>query len=188
VDYGCAPEHPFPRAVDDAIAGVDWLLGQGGDVVVAGDSAGATLAAVAARQLSARPGLVGQVLVYPATDPSLSSESAHEFVEGPFLTRRDMEWFYDRYLGAGDRADPRADLAGHPSSSPSVPAIVFTVGHDPLRDEGIDYARALADAGGEVEWIHAPDLYHGAFTQAGVLPTAGDRVRQVCAAAQRLFA
>jgi acetyl esterase len=79
------------------------------------------------------------------------------------------------------------DLAGSPIPA-GVPAIVFTVGHDPLRDEGIAYARALSHAGGSVEWIHAPDLYHGSFTQSGVLPTAAARVVEVCAVAQRLFA
>lgn len=187
VDYGCAPDHPFPRAVDDSVEAVEWLLARWSRVVVAGDSAGATLAAVVAQALGSHPALVGQILAYPATDPGLSSASAREFTEGPFLTRRDMEWFYDQYVSAPDRADPRVHLAGHEPAQPVVPAIVLTVGHDPLRDEGIAYARALAAAGGAVEWIHAPDLYHGAFTQAGVLPTAASRVRQVCAIAQSMF-
>ncbi len=187
IDYGCAPRHPFPAPVDDVVTAVDWILGEWDRVVVAGDSAGATLAAAAARLLVDRPALVGQLLIYPATDPWLRSESAREFVEGPFLARRDMEWFYDQYVDPKDRADPRVDLTGSPTQ-PGVPAIVFTVGHDPLRDEGIAYARALADAGGPLEWIHAPDLYHGSFTQCGVLPTAAARVVEVCSAAQRLFA
>ena len=187
VDYRCAPRHPFPAPVDDVITALDWILGSWDRVIVAGDSAGATLAAVAAQRLVGRPALVGQLLIYPATDPWLRSGSAREFVEGPFLARRDMEWFYDRYVDPQHRADPRVDLTGSAASA-GVPAIVFTVGHDPLRDEGIAYARALADAGGFVEWIHAPDLYHGSFTQCGVLPTAAARVLEVCAAAQRVFA
>ncbi len=187
VDYRVAPEQRFPRAVDDALAAADWLLERGEQLVVSGDSAGATLAAVVAQSRADQPGLVGQVLIYPATDPGLRSASAAEFVDGPFLTRRDMEWFYDQYVDAGDRADPRVDLAGHEPPGSGAPAVVLTVGHDPLRDEGIAYARALANAGGTVEWIHAPDLYHGSFAQAGVLPSAAARVRDVCAASHRLF-
>jgi acetyl esterase len=68
-----------------------------------------------------------------------------------------------------------------------APAVVLTVGHDPLRDEGIAYARALEADGGQVTWIHAPELFHGAFAQAGVLPSAAIRVREACAAALQVF-
>jgi acetyl esterase/lipase len=63
----------------------------------------------------------GQVLVYPATDPALSSRSAHEFTDGPFLTRRDMEWFYDQYLHApADREHAWALLRLATSTVPAV--------------------------------------------------------------------
>lgn len=158
VDYRCAPADPFPAAAEDALAAADWLLDGGRQVVVGGDSAGANLAAMVAQQRGAHPGLVGQVLVYPATDPTLSSESARDFTEGPFLSRRDMQWFYDLYLAdPANLADPRVDLRIGLEGSPAaqVPAVVLTVGHDPLRDEGIDYVRMLEAAGGSVMAIHA---------------------------------
>jgi acetyl esterase len=191
VDYRCAPVDPFPAAADDALAAADWLLGSGRRVVVGGDSAGGSLAAMVAQQRGAHPGLVGQVLVYPATDPGLSSDSARHFVEGPFLSRRDMQWFYEQYLAdAADFADPRIDLraglAG--SSAAKVPAVVLTVGHDPLRDEGIEYARQLAVSGCVVTAIHAPELFHGAFSQSGVLPSAEARVGQMWSAVRAMFA
>lgn len=176
VDYRCAPISPFPAAVTDTLLAVDWACERYPRVIVGGDSAGGTLAAVAAQE---RP-VAGQVLVYPATDPLLTSESAHDFTEGPFLTRRDMEWFYEQYLQAeGDREHPWA-LLRPPTST--VPAVVFTVGHDPLRDEGIAYARSLPD----VEHLHAPELYHGAFGQSGLLPSAAVRADEVWRAAVRL--
>lgn len=189
IDYRCAPDHPFPAAVDDVLAAVRWLLAERSWVAVGGDSAGATLSAVVAREIG--PGLRGQLLVYPATDPHLRSASAQEFVDGPFLTRRDMEWFYAQYLPEGAVEDPRANLTlpahDHAAGPRPVPAVVLTVGHDPLRDEGIAYASSLRDAGAPVTWIHAPELFHVAFTQAGVLPSAMRRVTQVCDAARSLF-
>jgi acetyl esterase len=187
IAYRCAPDQVFPAAVDDALAATDWILAERDQVVVGGDSAGGTLAAVVAQQRGAHPRLVGQLLVYPCTDPQLRSPSAHAFVDGPFLTRRDMEWFYAQYLAPADLADPRADLTRTTDAGAHAPAVVLTVGHDPLRDEGIAYARALEADGGTVVWIHAPELFHGAFAQAGVLPSAAIRVREVCVTVRAMF-
>lgn len=188
VDYRRAPADLFPAAVVDALACVDWLLADGQSVVVAGDSAGGNLAACVAQLRGGDPGLLGQVLVYPATDPSMTSDSYGQFTEGPFLTRRDMEWFYDQYLGpSGDRDDVRVNVAAGLGEGSAVPAVVLTVGHDPLRDEGIAYAQALRGRGVPVTWIHAPELFHGAFTQSGLLPSSALRVAQVWAAAREMF-
>jgi acetyl esterase len=190
VDYRCAPVSRFPAAADDALTAARWLLDQGRRVVVAGDSAGASLAAGVAQELGARDGLVGQVLIYPATNPNLSTASAASFIEGPFLTRRDMEWFFDQYLdGPADRSDTRVDLdrgLTRPDLEP-VKTVLLTVGHDPLRDEGIAYGKRLAELGFAVTWIHAPELFHGAFTQSGVLPSSDRRVRQIWRVVRELF-
>ncbi len=188
VDYRCAPVDRFPAAIDDALAAADWALAHRARVVVGGDSAGGNLAAVVAQQRGAHPGLVGQVLIYPATDPSLGYPSATEFVDGPFLTRRDMEWFYDQYVpAASDRSSTLVDLVAdfRDRGVEPTPAIVLTVGHDPLRDEGVAYAQLLADIGTPVTWIHAPELFHGAFSQSGFLPSAAARVEEVWSTAHR---
>jgi len=190
VDYRCAPVDRFPTAVHDAISATTWLLDLDRRVVVGGDSAGGNLAGAVAFACGDHPGLVGQVLVYPAADPSMSRASIGEFTTGPWLTDRDMGWFYDQYLpDDAARTDPRVDLlaAAAESGTSPVDAVVLTVGHDPLRDEGIALAEALRARGGRVTALHAPELFHGVLTSAGLLPSGQARVDELWATARQMF-
>ena len=186
VDYRLAPQHPFPAGVDDSIAVTAALLDLGQRVVIGGDSAGGNLAAVAARHFIGHDGLAGQVLVYPCIDPSLATPSASEFVDGPFITRAGLEWCYFHYLDGTSPQDPRVDLTG-PVPVGLPPAVVLTVGHDPLRDEGIAYARALVNAGVRTRHFHAPDSFHGSFGLSGSLPSAASEAERVWASAVDLM-
>lgn len=181
VDYRLAPEHKFPAAIDDAVAAYRWLAreatGLGIDparIVIAGDSAGGNVAAVAARLLrdEERPPCL-QWLIFPNTDLSFDTGSYRSLGEGFLLTRSAMEWFRGHYLN--DRAeidDPRVsplkanDFAGLP------PALIYTAGFDPLRDEGHAYADRLTAAG--VKTIHNEfdSLIHGFVGLRGTVPAA----------------
>ncbi|WP_165164339.1 alpha/beta hydrolase [Corynebacterium qintianiae] len=158
VDYPLAPEHRYPAAPDAAFEVLDAVMSgalEGVDssrVAVAGDSAGASLATVACLRRADRdmPQPELQVLFVPCTNLDNFDTSSHnEFATGTYLTRKQMEWFRDLYTSDGD------DLSSWDISplrapvqllSKLAPAYISVAGFDPLRDEGIAYARKLADA------------------------------------------
>jgi acetyl esterase len=197
VDYRVAPEHPFPAAVEDALAATRWVSDHvarlGGDrdrVAIAGDSAGGNLAAVVTQAWVAaedeRPPLAGQLLLYPVVD--LEDDDGERYpsrlqhAEGYLLAGDDLRWFADHYLGdAVDRRDPRmsplhGDLAGLP------PAVVVSAEFDPLRDEAEAYAAALRDAGVPVVHRRFDGLIHGFFDLAALSPAAASAAAWTCAA------
>jgi acetyl esterase len=191
VDYRLAPEHVFPAAADDAYDALAWAasaagLAAGRPIVVAGDSAGGNLAAVAA--LRARdfggPPLVLQVLFYPVVDCDLDRRSYREYDGDEFiLNRRDMSWFWDHYTpDPATRANPYASPLRATSLAGLPPAYVVTAEHDPLRDEGFAYADRLRAARVPVEHRHFGSQIHAFFTFTGVLDDADKAVGDVAAA------
>ncbi|WP_018330529.1 alpha/beta hydrolase [Actinomycetospora chiangmaiensis] len=184
VDYRLAPEHPHPIPLQDAHTALRWAATHvGGRLVVGGDSAGAGLAAGLA--LLARdwgPRLDGQLLLYPGIDPTLSSPSVVENADGPFLTADDMRWFYDRYLpDPATHSDPSVNLgeaARLGELTDLAPAVVAVAQLDPLHDEGVAHAEAMAAAGVPVRLLRGESLVHGYFGLASVSAAArreGDR-------------
>lgn len=177
VDYRMGPEHKFPAAVEDSWAALDWLaantatLGvETGRIAVAGDSAGANLAAVVA--LMARdagsPPLCLQALVYPVADYGLVGDSYKRFDEGyGVLTGKAMTWFRDHYLNDPSEAgDWRASPALAPSLAGVAPAIVVAAECDVLHDDGVRYADALKAAGVPAEHVEYAGMIHGFFGMA----------------------
>ena len=178
VDYALAPEHKFPTGLDDCVAAIRWVTEHaaefGGDprrVALAGDSAGANLAIVSAIRLREIKGinLRAVLAAYPVTDaPDPARPSYMERGTGFGLTAEAMVWFFGHYLDRQDRAtDP--DVA--PSRSPDLaglpPTYIVTAEFDPLRDEGVEFARKLAAAGVAVVHVHQEDANHGFLSWAG---------------------
>lgn len=186
VDYRLAPEHCFPKGLEDAIAATRWVLSHTGElggndtVAVAGDSAGGNFAAVVAQQLrGSTPPLAAQFLIYPAVDHAQAGHpSIDENAKGYFLEKETMTWFHNHYVGDfKDTRDPRlapmqaASLAGLP------PAVIVTAEFDPLRDEGEAYGKALQAAGVKADVIRCNGMIHGFFDMGRWSPAAQEGIQ-----------
>jgi acetyl esterase len=183
VDYRLAPEHPFPAAVDDVVCALQWLSTHARElradpsrIAVAGDSAGAQLAATACLHTASTitPRALG--LIYPvAQHHSEPSASMAENGEGKFLTLGVMQWFVDSYLNG------RSELIRHPDfallSAPTLATLpatwVATMGHDPLRDEGHALAQRIEQAGVATVHRHYPGAIHACIHFTAVSPLGG---------------
>ena len=179
VDYRLSPEAKWPAAPDDAEAAARWVADSPAELgraitglVLMGDSAGGTLAIVAALDLRDRPAAVPvlvQAPIYPAADLGADYPSYRQFAAGHLLTRESMEWFADCYaadLQHGRGSPMRADLTGLP------PAVVVTASLDPIRDQGRAYAAALAQAGVPVVFREAVGNVHGFVTLRKAIPSS----------------
>lgn len=181
VDYRLAPEHKFPAGIDDAVAAYRWLAANAVElgidparIVVAGDSAGGNIAAAAARLLrdEPRPPCL-QWLMYPVTDLRMDSASYKSCGEGFMLTRAGMEWFRNQYLNdPSEIDDPRASPLRADDLSGVAPALIFTAGFDPLRDEGRAYADRLSAAGVKTVHREFETLIHGFGGMRGAIQAA----------------
>jgi acetyl esterase len=182
IDYRLTPEHPFPAALDDAVAAAIWagthaveVGGAPGSIVVCGESAGGNLAAVVCLLLraEARIAIRHQVLLQPVVDFTLSFPSIAMPPTECLVPREDLAWYYRTYCGSQCEArDPRVspiyadDLSGLP------PALIIAAEYDTLRDEAAAYAERLKNAGVATRYLCFEGMIHGFLQMRGLVAEA----------------
>ncbi len=188
LDYGLAPEHPFPEPVEDCISAGNWLSANGMELgldpsrmAIGGDSAGAnlSLATLMALRDRGQPLFQAGVLVYGMFDDDFETESHKAFGEDFFLSTDDIKWFWEQYLpDPAKRHDPlAAPLHGELSALP--PLFVSAAGLDPLRDDSEKLAKKLGELGADYDYHLWHGVTHACIMMSRRLDRADDFIREM---------
>lgn len=173
VDYRLSPEHLHPAALNDCCA-VIRQIGAEGPVILAGDSAGANLAAAASHLLrGSGVTILGQVLIYPGLggDPDAGSYLIH--AHAPMLTRDDVLFYKDiRHGGPPPADDPTVNPLSDSDFSGLPPTLAIAAECDPLADDAAAYAARVQAAGGRAHAVTEPGLVHGYLRARASVPRA----------------
>lgn len=195
VDYRCAPEAPFPAAIEDCIAATRWVAGSPAELgrratglIPIGDSAGGNATIVVTQALMRKPAaapVVLQVPIFPLASDWAQSKSVVDFAEGYVLTREAMEFFEAAYQP--DKSDWRA-MPIHAAHEGTPPTVLVTASLDPIRDSGRDYGAALSLAGVDHVFIEVRGGTHSFTNLRQAVPSYQADLENVFAAMKLLLA
>ncbi|MEB4616415.1 alpha/beta hydrolase [Leucobacter sp. M11] len=185
VQYRLAPEHRYPAPIADGESALRWVLDRSGELgidpeqlFVGGQSAGAAHAVGLALKLrdSGGPRFAFQLLDIPVVTDRTDSPSARDYHDTPVWHRSNAELSWDAYLGEGYGTAPEYAAPARADSLAGLPPTFLSVNqYDPLRDDGIEFARRLAHEGIATELHLYPGTFHGS---AGIALSAGVSARQ----------
>ncbi|MDE2445313.1 MAG: alpha/beta hydrolase [Alphaproteobacteria bacterium] len=172
VDYRLAPEHPHPSQLEDALKSWHWMRRQGHkynidieNVLAAGDSAGGQISVALALCLKRKnlPQLKGLALLYPVLGNDVDTASYIRNAHAPCLTRDEMMFYLTSFLGQKPNPNWQDELAA-PNLAKDVsgfpPTFITVAAHDPLHDDGVNFAEKLRGAGIACELREEPELAH----------------------------
>ena len=192
LDYRMAPEHPYPAALNDALAGYCWLLDQGASpdrILLTGDSAGGglTLALLLKLRDEGVPLPAGAVALSPWTDLATTGASLHTKADtDPMLVASEIPHHAAMYLGGADPRDPYASpLYGDPRGLP--PTLIQAGGDEVLLDDAVRMAEKMQAAGCDVELQVWPRMPHVFQLLATVMPEAQAAVAEIARFARRVL-
>jgi len=192
LDYRMAPEHPYPAALNDALAAYCWLLDQGARpdrILLAGDSAGGglTLALLLKLRDEGVPLPAGAVALSPWTDLATTGASLHTKADtDPMLVASEIPHHAAMYLGGADPRDPYASpLYGDPRGLP--PTLIQAGGDEVLLDDAVRMAEKMQAAGCDVELQVWPRMPHVFQLLATVMPEAQAAVAEIARFARRVL-
>jgi acetyl esterase/lipase len=172
VEYPNAPEARYPTAIEQGYATAQWITRNGAAkgldasrMAVAGESVGGNMTAALALMAKQRGDVtfVQQSMYYPVTDAAMNTASYEQFATGYYLSRTEMEWFWDAYT-----TDPaqRSEITASPNQASTeqvtgLPPTYLCVDEaDVLRDEGEAYAAKLRAAGVPVTTVRYDGTIH----------------------------
>jgi acetyl esterase/lipase len=172
VEYPNSPEARYPVAIEQGYATAQWIVREGSSrrldpscMAVAGESVGGGMTAALALMAKERGDVrfVHAGMYYPVTDAAMDTASYDEFADGPYLTRKSMEWFWDAYT---DDPEERSEITASPNQaaieqlSGLPPTLLLVDEADVLRDEGEAYAAKLRLAGVPVTTVRYDGTVH----------------------------
>ncbi len=170
VEYPHAPEFPYPHAINHIYKALVYLSENGDKyninkelIAIAGDSAGANMATICAIKAKKEngPKLCFQVLLYPVTDSDMKTESYNEFKNGPWLSKKAMEWFWQAYAPEKETRKMLSPLKYDIEKLKGLPrTLVITCENDVLRDEGEEYAQKLIAANVDTVCVRINNTFH----------------------------
>ncbi|MGE4349879.1 MAG: alpha/beta hydrolase [Candidatus Berkiella sp.] len=190
IQHGLAPEHKFPKFLDDCVDSIIWLIEESHrlailpeKLVIWGESSGGSIAASCTHVLRDRglDYIKHQTLFYPMVDLVNSYPSKEMFGFGYMLDKTFIHWLDERgFYPTQDRSHPLVSPLLSRNFNHLPPATIITAHYDPLRDEGELYAEKLKQANVPLHHKRFDDMIHGFMRFYGKVPTCHEAFTTAC--------